>query len=284
MLNWNGGGMTLDALASLSEAGASEMIVVDNGSKDGSLQEIEKRFPKVRVLRNETNQGFAKAANWAIANATPENDVWLVNSDCLVAKDTLTLMQQELRSDSQIGVVGVVLVEFEERSEVQAWGGGSLDLVTGIGRHLQSSAERLDYVVGACALIRRALLLEIGGFDERYFFYWEDVDFSFRARAAGWSLAVADKAVVPHVEAGSLGRWSAKRAEQLFVGLYPFMKTWSRSPRLATMLRLVHHSLTALRRGRWSWLAGAWRGVGKGVAVAAKKPEIGGWSRVGEQL
>ncbi|MFT5041566.1 MAG: GT2 family glycosyltransferase, partial [Hyphomicrobiaceae bacterium] len=81
------------------------------------------------------------------------------------------------------------------------------------------------------------------------------------ARDRGWLLAVAETTRVPHIEADSLGRWSAARAEHLFRGTFTFMRLWAPHPFLATAIRLTHHSLSAVRRQRWGWLVGAWRGV-----------------------
>jgi GT2 family glycosyltransferase len=105
------------------------------------------------------------------------------------------------------------------------------------------------------------MLRDTGLFDESYFFYWEDVDLAYRARALGWKLTVAENCHVVHLEGSSLGRWSERRWYYLFRGLGRFLHGRARLPRTAVVIRLLVHNATMLRHGRLAAVRGAWRAV-----------------------
>jgi len=191
--NWNGMRWLPDCLESIAAQTASpaETIVVDNGSTDGSL-ELLHDTPGVRVVSLGRNTGFAFAANRGVEAA--ESDlVALVNTDVVLVPDWLERMIAALESDSGAASVACKMVDLRDAGLLYDAG----DVLRRDGACEQrgrferddGSFDEPGEVFGACAgaaLYRRSVLLDAGGFDERYFTYLEDVDLALRMRLAGW--------------------------------------------------------------------------------------------------
>jgi len=212
VLNWNGWRDTLVCLESLQRLSYPNfgLIVVDNGSTDGSQDQIEARFPAIKVLQTGANLGFGGGCNAGIRRALEQGAdyVWLINSDTTVGADALTELVRVADEQAEAGAVGSVLYEADQPEQIQLWGGGKVHLWTGFSRH-QTCPAQLDFVSGASMLLRRKALEQVGLFDDQTFFmYWEDSDLGFRLRRAGWQLAVAEKSRVWHKLSASLGKGS----------------------------------------------------------------------------
>ncbi|MFN2377740.1 MAG: glycosyltransferase family 2 protein [Candidatus Binatia bacterium] len=268
VLCWNDGERVLRLLRGLQAASPppGRVIVVDNGSSDGSLARLAAAFPELEILSLDSNLGFAAAANRGMRAALSAGAgwVWLLNTDLVLPPDALARLLAAAGSDPRCGMAGAVLTEAD--GSVQARGGGRWNAWTASLRHAVSEGDRCDYLSGACLLLRATMLDQCGLFDEDYFFYWEDVELGFRVRERGWTLAVADDCRVVHVEGSTLGRWSEERWYHLFRGVKRFARARSRLPRVAVGWRLARHSATMLRHGRGAAVKGAWR------AVAARPP------------
>jgi hypothetical protein len=261
MLCWNDSARVLalmDALARLVPA-PDRIIVVDNGSAGDHVARLIAVHPRLTVIELGYNSGFAAAANRGIREALGcgAGWVWLLNTDVELEKDTLASLVNVARSDARCGMAASLLVE--TGGEVQARGGGRVNLWTGSSRHVIARGEPCHYLTGACLLLRSSMLREIGLFDEAYFFYWEDVDLGFRARKAGWTFAVADAPAVVHLEGSTLGRWSRERWYHMFRGMKRFLFANAPLPRTALAVRLFHHSAAMLRHGRRDAIRGAWQ-------------------------
>lgn len=250
----------LDALARQRPA-APSVVVVDNGSRGEAAARIADAYPAHRVVALPCNAGFATAVNRGIDEALRGQAewVWLLNTDLELPPGALASLLAEASRDAACGMVGASLHHRDGRQ--QARGGGRVNLWTGMVRHATDGAPRCDYLSGACLLLRVAMLRQTGVFDERYFFSFEDVDLGYRARDAGWRMAVATDCRVLHDEATSLGAWSGQRWFHLFRGLRRLLASRSPAPRLALALRLVHHTATMAAHGRPAALRGAWRGA-----------------------
>jgi GT2 family glycosyltransferase len=208
--------LTLRCLACLTAArpAAAELIVVDDGSADGTTDAIAASYPDVRLLRHEAPRGFTAAANAGAALATREL-VLLLNSDTEVSADALGALAEAFAGDGGLGVAGSLLFYPDGRPQ---WSGGGLPgnlwlfaLASGVGHGLGSMARwrglrpvsghgnrRVEWVTGAALAVRRPLWESLGGFDPRFELYAQDLDFCARARAAGWEVAVVPRSRVVH--------------------------------------------------------------------------------------
>jgi len=211
IVNYASWPLTLRCIESLHATGYGnfEIVVVDNdGVKPPELP------PSVRLIRNKENVGFARAHNRGIAASTGDLIV-LINPDTVVARGFFEHLNRFFEMNQRVGIAGPRILDYEgelqlsARREISALSGllGRTSLLT----HLfpksslvksqfpavtdQTHPSPVDWVSGACMVIRRAALGEIGPLDERFFMYFEDADLCRRARAAGWLVYY-----LPHVE------------------------------------------------------------------------------------
>jgi GT2 family glycosyltransferase len=208
--NWNGRGWLPDCLSSFAgqQLAAAELIVVDNGSEDDSVEYLQLEHPDVKVVALEKNTGFAHAANRGLEAAGSEF-VALVNTDVVLAPDWVARMAGVLHAHSEAAAVACKMLSLEDPGRVYDAG----DILRRDGACEQRGRFCRDDgrwdspgdVFGACAgaaLFRRSAVLALGGFDERYFAYLEDVDLALRLRLAGWSCRY-EPAVAHHAGEGS---------------------------------------------------------------------------------
>lgn len=214
VVNWRGAKLTADCLASLDRAGVArrDVLVVDNGSGDGSAEAVAAAFPDVGMLRLPGNLGYAGGSNRGLERLLAEGyeHVLLLNNDTLVPPGLVERLLSEMDADGRLAFVQPRLVAFDGRTVDNA--GGQMDRqgatwMRGRGEDPSASHPRggFFYVSCACGLVRAAALREVGLFDERHFMYNEDVDLSWRLRLAGWRLAVADDARCLHAESSTAG-------------------------------------------------------------------------------
>lgn len=210
LLNWQGASDTISCIDSLLESGLDlqNIFVVDNNSQDDSVSRLLRAFPGLRLLLNSKNGGFSHGCNLGIQHALKEDYsyVWLLNNDTIVNSDTLPAMLREFQTPD-VGIVGSVIRHMDFPFDLQTIGGGVVNYTTCTTRNIVDADDlkNLTYITGASMLISRAVFDKIGLLNERYFMYWEDVEFSVKARAAGFRLEVALDSVVLHKEAASAG-------------------------------------------------------------------------------
>ncbi len=210
--NWNGRRWLPDFLDSVAaqRLKPAQTIVVDNGSGDGSVEYIRAEHPGVEIIGLPTNTGFAHAANLGLRAARCPL-VALVNTDVVLASDWLARMAAALTADEGAASVACKMLDLADASRVYDAG----DVLRRDGACEQRGRFGPDdgrwdepgEVFGPCAgaaLYRRDALLALGGFDERYFAYLEDVDLALRLRLAGWSCRY-EPAVAMHAGEGSSG-------------------------------------------------------------------------------
>jgi GT2 family glycosyltransferase len=217
VVTWNGLGHLRRSLPAVlaQRLGAGEdleLLVVDNGSEDGSqpyLQALAHRDRRVRPLYNERNEGFAGPNNRAF-RAARGAFLATLNNDTVPEPGWLAALLAAARGDARVGSVASRMV-FDHRPGLIQSAGISLDRAgiawdRLVGRPVGESERAPAEVFGAsagAALYRRAMLDELGGFDARFFMYLEDVDLAWRARLAGWRATYAPGAVVRHAHSAS---------------------------------------------------------------------------------
>lgn len=210
VLNYNGKGFLNSCLSSLASQTYSdfEVIVVDNGSRDGSPEYIEENYPWVRLAKNDENLGFAGGTNVGIRAAKGEFIITLNNDSRADSRFIEELIKP--MADPEVGVCAAKMLFPDGRINSAgicisrsgaAWDRGMFEPDRG-------QYEFVEEVFGACAgaaLYRREMLDEIGLFDEDFFLYLEDVDLAFRARLAGWKCIYVPGARVIHHHGGTAG-------------------------------------------------------------------------------
>ncbi len=195
-----------------------EVIVVDNGSTDGSLDLLKKDFPWVKVIALETNTGFARANNIGFERSSSEY-VATINNDTIAAPGWLQALYEAAESDRSIGMVASKIFLGREGSVIDS--AGMLIYPDGMSRqrgHGEIDKGQFDGIVevlfpSACAaLYRREMLRETGYFDEDFFSYCEDSDLGLRGRLAGWRAVLVPRATVRHLYSGTGGKYSGFKA------------------------------------------------------------------------
>ncbi|MGQ0644928.1 MAG: glycosyltransferase family 2 protein [Elusimicrobiota bacterium] len=211
--------LTLECVQSLLGRPAgrvSDIILVDNNSSDGTAEEVVRRFPAVRVVKNQRNLGFAKACNAGARIARSEYLVFL-NSDAVLLGDALEVLARWLDSHSRSAAVGPELLSPGGEIIQMSWGWNPVLLGEFFQRvfapsRLQGSFWRkkcvkilqrrlrsVPYICGACMMVRKAAFESVGGFDENFELYFEDADLCRRLSRAGWGVDFLPAAKVSHL-------------------------------------------------------------------------------------
>ena len=252
VLNYNGRDVTLEALASLlaMDYPAYEVIVVDNGSTDGSFEAVAERFPDVTQVRTEENLGPAGGANLGIRHALERGFEYLLllNNDIEVAPDLLTEMVRVAESAPEVGIVGPKSYFYWDRERIWSAGGrvAFREAVTrerGAGELDRGQYDRDDevgYVNGCAQLVHRRVFEAVGLWDPIYHLSFEDADFCLRARRAGWRCRFAHRARLWHMVSVSTGGYRAPKTYQTARSTAIFVRRhagpWQWATALAMML------------------------------------------------
>lgn len=212
--NWNGKNFLTTALKSLEDQSFKdfEVIIVDNGSKDGSVEFIKKEFSNFKVVSLEKNIGFAPAVNLGIKVSRGEYIV-LINNDTKVGRDCLKYLVLAADRHPEVGMVAAKMLNFYNPNILDS-AGDYIDAVghannIGLGENDGEKFNKAGYVflvTGGGGLFKREALLKVGLLDEDYFAYFEDVDWCFRAQFLGFQGWYEPKAVIHHIHKATSGR------------------------------------------------------------------------------
>lgn len=211
ILNWNGLDETLACLASLRQIDYPDcrIVVVDNGSDNGSPTIIRERFPAVRVVENGENLGFTGGNNVGLRYALERDTdfVLLLNNDTEVAPDFLSRLVEAARVDTSVGIVGPTVYYHEQPERIWS-AGGAIDWRRGettmMGLNERDTGQLgleprpVDFVTGCALLVKREVVERIGLLDERFFAYYEEAEWCVRARQAGFQIWHVPRAKVWH--------------------------------------------------------------------------------------
>lgn len=193
-----------------------EVIVVDNASKDNSVEMVQRLFSKVKLIRNQENVGFARANNQALQESSGRY-VLLLNSDAFLRDGCIEQMIRMMDESPDIGIAGANLISVDGQPQVSH---GPLPTLYSEVRSLlgldklskfiiracsQPAVINTGMVSGACLMARRSMLNQIGLLDEQFFMFSEEIDLCLRAHEAGWRVVHIPDARVIHVGGGSTG-------------------------------------------------------------------------------
>jgi GT2 family glycosyltransferase len=229
-------------LTSVRPAGATEVVVVDNASSDGSAAMVQEEFPEVTLCANQTNTGYGSAANQAITLCRAPY-VLLLNSDTLIQPKTLGILDNYLSTHPQVAIAGPRLFNPDGTLQPSAYPFPTplhlfLEEST-LGRLIRhfpwlrqrylrtwshDHARPVPWLLGAALAIRRQPFTALGGFDTSYFMYAEETDLCYRLRAAGWDIHFAPNATIIHTGGASTGQYRTAMAVQFFASIRYFYR------------------------------------------------------------
>jgi GT2 family glycosyltransferase len=211
VLNWNGLNDTLDCLESLDQLDYQnyKVVVVDNGSVDGSVPVIRERFPAVTIIENDENLGYAGGNNVGLRYAVTQGADYalLLNNDTVVDPAFLRILVDAAEAEPTVGIAGPTIC-YHERPDVIWSAGGSIDWQRGstrmVGLDEQDMGQfgkkprEVDFVTGCALLARMRTVEESGELDERFFMYYEETEWCVRITRAGYRIIHVPQAKIWH--------------------------------------------------------------------------------------
>ena len=234
---WNNKAYLDPCLKSLYEGGLKssfDVIVVDNGSTDGSQQMLAEKYPDVKLIQNEGNVGLGKASNQGI-EATKGRFVLLLNNDTLVNGSALDVLVEYLDANPEAGATAGKLLNpdgsFQSGFAPFSTLLEEFLIVTHIGEILwpgypshgdSNEIKETGWMSSACLLVRRAALDQIGLLDEGYFIYGDEADLQYRLNKAGWKVVFLPSSTIIHFGGRSMDHW--KRRKMVYRGKMLFYK------------------------------------------------------------
>jgi len=276
LLNWNGWKDTVECIESCRKLSYPHfrILIIDNGSTDGSEAMLRERFPDLDFIQTGVNLGFAGGNNVGIRYALEQGAdyVWLLNNDTVVEPDALSALVQIAQADKTIGMVGSKIL-FHADPERLWYAGAVLDSdkphrpyhlgLNEKDRGQYAAACDTGYITGCSLLARREMIEAVGVMDEELFLYFEDADWSARAKAAGWRLVYCPESLVYHKVSVSTG--GAASPTLLYYTsrnrLYFVKRNFPGKLMQALFYDLYEHVLVSLKKGRLECAREGARGI-----------------------
>ncbi len=240
IVNWNAKEFLLPCLESLEreiEGLAVEIFVVDNGSTDGSGSAIRERFPAVTVFENGRNLGFARANNQALRRSVGKYAL-LLNPDTRIKEGAIRCLLSFMEDQPKAAVAGAQLLNRDgsKQNSIANFPSLATELLNksllrrvfperfpGKERALREPIE-VDSVIGACMVVRRKAIEEVGLLDEEYFLFMEETDWCYRMAQAGWKVYHVPRAEVFHFQGKSAELEKRRAKVEFYKSLYRFFK------------------------------------------------------------
>jgi GT2 family glycosyltransferase len=199
ILNYNGKVFLKACLDSVlaSDFVGREVIFVDNNSPDGSVEFIEQKYPGIRVVKNTCNAGFSTGNNRVVPGAKGEY-LFFLNNDTRLHEKALSFLFAAMEQDASVGICGCTIMDYD----------GKTVFHSGIGVDIFGypvAGGEVFYAEGSALMIRKSLFQRLGGFDESYFMFHEDVDLAWRAKLLGYRVNTVSDAIVYHAAGASAG-------------------------------------------------------------------------------
>ncbi len=264
IVNWNTRQLLADCLISILKTinGLKfEIIVVDNGSTDGSQAMLGEQFPQVQLFQNRENLGFARANNQALAIAQGRYFL-LLNSDALATNGAIQALVELADNRPHAGITGAQLLNPDGTCQASHTPCPGLRqeflILSGLGRLIYGrwypsrgpeearGPQQVNYIEGACMLVRREAYEEVGGLDEGYFMYAEEVDWCYAMQEKGWQVWYQPAARVIHLGGGSSQHRRTQREADLYRSRVRFFHK-NYGPRKAWLLKLQIYFFTGIK-------------------------------------
>lgn len=240
IVNWNTKELLLRCLEALCQAAKrveNEIFVVDNGSTDGSVGAIREKFPEVKLIENPVNLGFAKANNQALS-ISGGRYLLLLNPDTQVKEEAIPEMLSFMEAHPDTGIVGAQLLNADgsKQNSIANFPSLATELLNksflrwlfpkrfpGKERDFSDPIE-VDSVIGACMMVRRKAMEEVGLLDENYFLFMEETDWCYRMKEANWKIFHVPRAEVIHFQGKSAGAEKPKARVEYYRSRYHYFK------------------------------------------------------------
>jgi hypothetical protein len=264
VVNWNTRNLLKDCIDSILTTAGSlnpEIIIVDNASTDGSQDFIRASYPNISLLENQENVGFARGNNQGV-NASHGRFILLLNSDAFLLPGALQKALEQVQTNPKVGIVGAQLLNpdgsFQASHTRFPTNWQEFLILSGLGRMLcrksypsygpeeSKGPQIVDYVEGAFLLVRRDAYTQIGGLDESYFMYSEEVDLCYRMKNAGWEVWYHPEVEVVHIGGASSKQRKPQREADLYRSRVHFMRK-SRGDFAANLLKIQIFFFTGLK-------------------------------------
>lgn len=256
IVNRNTSGLLLECLKHIYQSRSSrilEIIVVDNGSTDKSVSEVRYSFPDVRIIEAKCNLGFARANNLGFRSATGDL-ILLVNTDAMLERDCVSELVSFMEKTPSVGMLGPQLLNRDGSRQTsyeatpnlltELVGRGVLKILFPKrypNRNLELSRPvEVETLIGAVILIRRTAWESMRGFDEDYFFFFEETDLSFRMRKSGWLIYHDPLAKAVHLQGATAKTYNAAPRIEYYRSRYVFFgKMYGRTSELCLKMALT---------------------------------------------
>jgi hypothetical protein len=287
IVNWNRRKLLLEAVESCYATNWQdlEVIVVDNGSSDGSSESVLEHYPDVVLIRNKQNAGFAIGSNQGLERALEDKSdfILFLNNDATLAEYAISEMVSFLNDHPRVGAVAPYIFYYADRDLIW-FGGGIVSIWQGKFAHrairerfdfTKHKQVRCDYLTGCAFLIKAECIKQVGDFDTTMGIYSEDVDLSLRIRKNGWKLWTIPEAKCYHrVSVSSGGELSAFKAFHRGRSNAIIIKRWAKIWEYPTLIvggiiGGVAVSIKLLVMGRKNTVAALWFGIYKGLTGGA---------------
>jgi len=217
ILNWNGKEDTIECLESSKHITYPnyELLLVDNGSTDGSVECFRELYPGIEIIETGANLGFAEGNNVGMRRAMDKGAdyVLLLNNDTVVDPEFLEELVKVAEGDERIGIIGPKIYYYDRRdliyytgANINFWFLHSKGNKGKVDDGQFDNTKEIDAVSGCAILVKSYLLKNVGELDPEYFAYYEEIDWCIRAKRAGYKVVYAPKAIVFHKGAGSTGQ------------------------------------------------------------------------------
>ena len=240
IVNWNAKDLLLACLESIYQTCkevAMEVFVIDNGSTDGSGEAVKERFPKVTLIQNQKNVGFAMANNQAL-RLSKGNYLLLLNPDTKAKEGSIEGLVSFMESSPEAGVVGAQLLNDDgsKQNSVANFPSLATELLNKSllrwmfpkrfpGKETNSFEPiAVDSVIGACMIVRRDAMKQVGLLDEGYFLFLEETDWCYRMKKAGWKVYHLPQAEIYHFQGKSAEKEKKRSRVEYYRSRYYFFK------------------------------------------------------------